>query len=207
MERAHAARAAVDAAVLSGNTGNLQALSIEVGNAETELSFAQAQVQAEIFNVLTAEQKQKIAERRKAMEGRRGEMMKRERHGYAVAGSGSGFQVASGSGFGFQVRVQSSKFSSEFPVDRNWESERPEPESELAGTRNSEPGTRNLEPGFLVPTVGVALPLLSECHMPRNVLSLRRFSIRIAAFGCPAFGKPQRRGARRRVSGRRDRRP
>ena len=77
LERAHAARAAVDAAVLSGNTGNLQALSIEVGNAETELSFAQAQVQAEIFSVLTAEQKQKIAERRKAMEGRRGEMKKR----------------------------------------------------------------------------------------------------------------------------------
>lgn len=77
MERAHAARAAVDAAVFSGNTGNLQALSIEVGSAETELAFAQAQVQAEIFGVLTAEQKQKIAERRKAMEGRRGEMMKR----------------------------------------------------------------------------------------------------------------------------------
>ena len=77
MERVHAARAAVDAAAFSGNTGNLQALSIEVGNAEAELAFAQAQVQAEIFGVLTDEQKQKIAERRKAMEGRRGEMMKR----------------------------------------------------------------------------------------------------------------------------------
>ena len=76
-ERAHAAREAVNTAVLSGNTGNLQALSIEVGSAETELTFAQAQVQSEIFNVLTAEQKQKIAERRKDMETRRGEMMKR----------------------------------------------------------------------------------------------------------------------------------
>lgn len=75
--RAHAARQAVDNAVLSGDTGNLQALSIEVGHAETELSFAQAQVQAEMFGVLTAEQKQTIAERRKAMESRRGEMMKR----------------------------------------------------------------------------------------------------------------------------------
>jgi len=65
VERSHAAREAVNAAVMSGNTGNLQALSIEVGNAETELAFAQAQVQAEVFNVLTAEQKQKIAERRK----------------------------------------------------------------------------------------------------------------------------------------------
>jgi Spy/CpxP family protein refolding chaperone len=76
-ERAHTARQAVEAAILSGNTGNLQALSIEVGNAETELTFAQAQVQAEVFNVLTAEQKQKIAERRKEMEARRTEIMKR----------------------------------------------------------------------------------------------------------------------------------
>ena len=76
-ERAHAAREAVNNAVLSGNEGNLQALSIEVGNVETELTFAQAQVQSEIFNVLTAEQKQKIAERRKQMEARRAEMLKR----------------------------------------------------------------------------------------------------------------------------------
>jgi Spy/CpxP family protein refolding chaperone len=76
-ERAHAAREAVRNAVMSGNPGNLQALSIEVGNAETELTFAQAQVQSEIFKVLTAEQKQKIAERRKQMEARRAEMLKR----------------------------------------------------------------------------------------------------------------------------------
>ena len=77
VERSHAAREAVNAAVLSGNTGNLQALSIEVGSAETELTFAQAQVQAEVFNVLTAEQKQKIAERRKQMEQRRAAMHRR----------------------------------------------------------------------------------------------------------------------------------
>jgi Spy/CpxP family protein refolding chaperone len=76
-ERAHAAREAVNNAVLSGNEGNLQALSIEVGNAETELTFAQAQVQSEILKVLTAEQKQKIADRRKDMDARRTEMMKR----------------------------------------------------------------------------------------------------------------------------------
>ena len=75
-ERARIAREALDDAVLSGKTGNLQALSIEVGNAETELTFAQAQVQSEIVNVLTAEQKQKIAERRKQMEARRAEMQK-----------------------------------------------------------------------------------------------------------------------------------
>ncbi len=76
-ERARTAREALNNAVLSGNAGNLQALSIEVGNAETELTFAQAQVQSEVFNVLTAEQKQQIAERRKQMEARRAEMTKR----------------------------------------------------------------------------------------------------------------------------------
>ena len=76
-ERARAAREAVHTAVISGNETSLQALSIEVGNAETELTFAQAQVQSEIFNVLTPAQKQTIAERRKQMEARRGEMMKR----------------------------------------------------------------------------------------------------------------------------------
>jgi Spy/CpxP family protein refolding chaperone len=77
VERLHNAREAVQHAVLSGNTGNLQALSIEVGNAETELTFAQAQVQAEVFNLLTAEQKQKLAERRKEMDQRRQEMLQR----------------------------------------------------------------------------------------------------------------------------------
>jgi Spy/CpxP family protein refolding chaperone len=76
-ERANTARQALDAAILSGKTDGLQALSIEVGNAETELTFAQAQVQAEVFNVLTAEQKQKIAERRQQMEARRAEMLKK----------------------------------------------------------------------------------------------------------------------------------
>jgi Spy/CpxP family protein refolding chaperone len=76
-ERSRTAREALHTAVVSGNTGNLQALSIEVGNAETELTYAQAQVQAEVFNILTAEQKQKIAERRKQMDARRAEMMKR----------------------------------------------------------------------------------------------------------------------------------
>ena len=92
-ERSHTAREALNAAVLAGNAGNFQALSIEVGSAETELSFAQAQVQAEIFNVLTAEQKQTIAERRKQMEARRGEMIKRRQKRTVV---GSGF---AGSGF------------------------------------------------------------------------------------------------------------
>ena len=80
LERSHTAREALNNAVTSGNDGDLQALSIEVGNAETELTFAQAQVQSEIFKVLTAEQKQKIAERRKEMEARRAEMMKQRQN-------------------------------------------------------------------------------------------------------------------------------
>ena len=76
-ERARTAREAINSAVVSGNVGNLQALSIEVGNAETELTFAQAQVQSEIYKILTAEQKQKIAERQKQMLNRRAEMSKR----------------------------------------------------------------------------------------------------------------------------------
>jgi Spy/CpxP family protein refolding chaperone len=77
LERTRTAREAIDNAVMAGNIGNLQALSIEVGNAETELTFAQAKVQSEIFSVLTAEQKQTIAQRRKQMEERRQEMIKR----------------------------------------------------------------------------------------------------------------------------------
>ena len=76
-ERARAAREALNAAAFAGNTGNLQALSIEVGNAETELAFAQAQVQSEIFAVLTPEQKQRITERRQQMQQQRAERMKR----------------------------------------------------------------------------------------------------------------------------------
>ena len=76
-ERAHAAREALNAAAFAGNTGNLQALSIEVGSAETELAFAQAQVQAEVFAILTPQQKQQITERRQQIEQRRSEMMKR----------------------------------------------------------------------------------------------------------------------------------
>jgi Spy/CpxP family protein refolding chaperone len=79
-ERARVAREAVHTAVLSGNTSNLQGLSIEVGNAETELTYAQAQVQSEVFNVLTPAQKQTIAERRKQMETRREEMLKKRQN-------------------------------------------------------------------------------------------------------------------------------
>jgi Spy/CpxP family protein refolding chaperone len=77
LQRVRTAREALENAITSGNTANLQALSIEVGNAETELTYAQAQMQAEVYNILTAEQKQRIAERRKEMLARRAEMLKK----------------------------------------------------------------------------------------------------------------------------------
>ena len=93
-ERAHAAREALDNAVLSGNAGNLQALSIEVGNAETELTFAQAQVQSEIFNVLTR--------RTEADDRRAAEADGSSPRGNAEAETGA--RSRPGSGSRFQVR-------------------------------------------------------------------------------------------------------
>ena len=77
MERVQKAREAVHTAITEGKTGALQSLAIEVGNAETELTYAQAQVETEIYARLTPQQKQQIAERRKDMESRRAEMLKR----------------------------------------------------------------------------------------------------------------------------------
>jgi Spy/CpxP family protein refolding chaperone len=68
-ERSRTAREAVNAAAMSGNMANLQQLSSEVGKAETELTLAQAQEQAEIFKVLTPEQKDKLAASRKQRSG------------------------------------------------------------------------------------------------------------------------------------------
>ena len=77
LDRSRAARQALNDAIVSGNTGNFQALSIEIGNAMGELAYAQAQVESEIYGILTAGQKQQIAERRKQIEERRAEMSKR----------------------------------------------------------------------------------------------------------------------------------
>ena len=77
MERVRTAREAVHTAIVEGKTGSLQSLAIEVGNAETELTYAQAQVETEIYALLTPQQKQQVAERRKEMESRRAEVIKR----------------------------------------------------------------------------------------------------------------------------------
>jgi Spy/CpxP family protein refolding chaperone len=69
-DRANKAHQALNLAVISGN-GDLRGLSQEVGAAETELVFATASIEAEVFGVLTPEQKQKIQDRQKEMEARR----------------------------------------------------------------------------------------------------------------------------------------
>jgi Spy/CpxP family protein refolding chaperone len=70
VEQSQAARRAMQENVLSGGS-NLRALSIDVGKAEGDLAFVNAQIQTEVLAVLTAEQRQKIDARRKEMDARR----------------------------------------------------------------------------------------------------------------------------------------
>lgn len=76
VERAQNARQALSNAVLTG-VGDVRGLALEVGNAEGELAFQQAQIETEILAVLTPEQKQRMQERRKEMEARRAQMEQR----------------------------------------------------------------------------------------------------------------------------------
>jgi Spy/CpxP family protein refolding chaperone len=75
VEQTQAARKALQDNVLAGGT-NLRALSIDLGTAEGNLAFANAEIQTEILAVLTPEQRQTIDARRKEMEARRAEMEK-----------------------------------------------------------------------------------------------------------------------------------
>jgi Spy/CpxP family protein refolding chaperone len=73
MDQVQAARKALDDNILAGG-GNARALALEVGKAEGDLAFANAQIQTEILAVLTPEQRQKMQQRRQEMETRRKEM-------------------------------------------------------------------------------------------------------------------------------------
>jgi periplasmic protein CpxP/Spy len=77
IEQAHAARKALQDNVLAGGT-NLRALAMELGKAEGDLAFANAQIQGEILALLTPEQRQKMQDRAKEiakeMDARRAEM-------------------------------------------------------------------------------------------------------------------------------------
>jgi len=70
MDRVGKAREALSNAVISG-VGDIRGLALEVGNAEGELAFQNAQIETELLGVLTPEQKQKMQDRRKEMEKRR----------------------------------------------------------------------------------------------------------------------------------------
>ncbi len=85
MERLQKAREALDNAVLT-SVGDIRGLALEVGNAEGELAFQQAQIETEVLGVLTADQKQKMQERRKEMAARRAQMEQRRQ----PQGSGPG---------------------------------------------------------------------------------------------------------------------
>ena len=75
-DRVEKARQALANAVISG-TGDIRGLAVEVGSTEGELAFQNAQIETEVMSVLTAEQKQKIQERRQTMEARRAQRTQR----------------------------------------------------------------------------------------------------------------------------------
>ena len=76
IEQAQAARKALQDNVLAGGT-NLRALAMELGKAEGDLAFANAQIQGEVLALLTPEQRQKMQDRAKEMDARRAEMQQR----------------------------------------------------------------------------------------------------------------------------------
>lgn len=76
MDRVGKARQALANAVVTG-IGDIRGLALEVGAAEGELAFQNAQVETEVVSILTPEQKQKIQDRQKQMEARRAEMEQR----------------------------------------------------------------------------------------------------------------------------------
>ena len=76
MDRVQKARQALANAVVTGN-GDIRGFAQEVGAAEGEAAYLNAQIETEVMAVLTPEQKQKIQERQKQMEARRAEMAQR----------------------------------------------------------------------------------------------------------------------------------
>jgi Spy/CpxP family protein refolding chaperone len=75
MERVRKAREALHAVVING--GDVRGVATEIGAAEGELAFQQAQIDTEVIALLTPEQKQKMLDREKEMEARRAEMAQR----------------------------------------------------------------------------------------------------------------------------------
>jgi len=70
IEQSQTARKAMADNVLAGGS-NLRALAIDIGKAEGDLAYVNAQIQTEVLAVLTPEQRQNMEARRKEMEARR----------------------------------------------------------------------------------------------------------------------------------------
>jgi Spy/CpxP family protein refolding chaperone len=85
MERVQKAREALRAAVVTG--GDIRGVALEIGAAEGELAFQQAEIETEILAVLTPEQKQKMLDREKEMAARRAEMEQRRQSRQGGAGN------------------------------------------------------------------------------------------------------------------------
>jgi Spy/CpxP family protein refolding chaperone len=71
IEQSQAARKALQDNVIAGGT-NLRALAMELGKAEGDLAFANAQIQGEVLAILTPEQRQKMQDRAKERRQSRG---------------------------------------------------------------------------------------------------------------------------------------
>ena len=75
IEQSQAAHKALHDNVLAGGT-NLRALAMELGKAEGDLAFANAQIQGEVLALLTPEQRQKMQEMQQRRQSRGAEPAK-----------------------------------------------------------------------------------------------------------------------------------
>jgi Spy/CpxP family protein refolding chaperone len=75
IEQSQAAHKALHDNVLAGGT-NLRALAMELGKAEGDLAFANAQIQGEVLALLTPEQRQKMSEMQQRRQSRGAEPAK-----------------------------------------------------------------------------------------------------------------------------------
>jgi Spy/CpxP family protein refolding chaperone len=85
MDRVQKAREAINTVVLAG--GDVRGAALEIGAAETELAYQQAQIETEVIALLTPEQKQKMLDRQKQMDARRAEMAQRRQAGTGGPGN------------------------------------------------------------------------------------------------------------------------
>ena len=86
IDRVQKARVALQTAVMTG-TGDIRGVALEIGAAEGELAFQQAEIETAVIALLTPEQKQKMLDRQKEMDARRAEMEQRRQSRQGGAGN------------------------------------------------------------------------------------------------------------------------